>query len=212
MDHLDVTAEFDRQVHVLVEHGYPTLAGLTEAAFRDLVDPLREEAVRHSAGLAAPTRARVPFVLVIQESLVPAADAVALTALADRKGRTMFEPDDIASFTATAGLGVPDRPAYLALDLDRDTETLNVSPDDALPGIIGRGRTPITVAEGIAFLTQYPQSLEKNDCYMLAGSRCGDRRVPALWISDRAPKLGWCWAGNRHTWLGIASCAGRQGG
>jgi hypothetical protein len=24
-----------------------------------------------------------------------------------------------------------------------------------------------------------------------------------------APKLGWCWAGNRHTWLGFASAAGR---
>ncbi|MFC7594946.1 DUF5701 family protein [Terrabacter sp. GCM10028922] len=26
-----------------------------------------------------------------------------------------------------------------------------------------------------------------------------------------APKLGFCWAGNRHTWLGIASCAARVG-
>ncbi|WP_369693045.1 DUF5701 family protein, partial [Dietzia timorensis] len=24
-----------------------------------------------------------------------------------------------------------------------------------------------------------------------------------------APKVGWCWAGNRHTWLGFASAAGR---
>ena len=34
-------------------------------------------------------------------------------------------------------------------------------------------------------------------------------RVPALWISERAPKLGWCWDGNPHTWLGLAS-AGRR--
>jgi hypothetical protein len=39
----------------------------------------------------------------------------------------------------------------------------------------------------------------------------GDRRVPALWISGGAPKLGWCWAGNPHTWLGSASCATRLG-
>ena len=44
---------------------------------------------------------------------------------------------------------------------------------------------------------------------MLAGSRCGDRRVPALWISEGAPKLGWCWAGNPHTWLGTASAGSR---
>ncbi|HZI97726.1 MAG TPA: DUF5701 family protein, partial [Actinomycetales bacterium] len=65
-------------------------------------------------------------------------------------------------------------------------------------------------------------SLERNRCFMLAGSRCGDRRVPALWISSGtgkdgtanrgAPKLGWCWAGNRHTWLGHASAGSRDGG
>jgi hypothetical protein len=46
-----------------------------------------------------------------------------------------------------------------------------------------------------------------------------DSRTPALWLSNGsgrdgterrgAPKVGWCWAGNRHTWLGFASAAGR---
>jgi hypothetical protein len=41
--------------------------------------------------------------------------------------------------------------------------------------------------------------------------------APAVWISNgtrrdgaarrNAPKVGWCWAGNRHTWLGFASAA-----
>jgi len=75
--------------------------------------------------------------------------------------------------------------------------------------ILDQRRTPITVDEGIALITHYPESLEKNNCFSLLGSRCGDRRVPALWISKGAPKLGWCWAGNPHTWLGSASCASR---
>ena len=47
-----------------------------------------------------------------------------------------------------------------------------------------------------------------------------DTRTPALWISGGtgrdgkerkgAPKVGWCWAGNRHTWLGFASATGRS--
>ena len=47
-----------------------------------------------------------------------------------------------------------------------------------------------------------------------------DARTPALWISNgtgrdgaanrNAPKVGWCWAGNRHTWLGFASAAHRS--
>ncbi|WIM72923.1 DUF5701 family protein [Corynebacterium suedekumii] len=48
-----------------------------------------------------------------------------------------------------------------------------------------------------------------------AGDPTFDSRTPALWISSGtgrdgaehrgAPKLGWCWWRNRHTWLGIAS-------
>ena len=47
-----------------------------------------------------------------------------------------------------------------------------------------------------------------------------DARTPAIWISNGtgrdgrerkgAPKVGWCWAGNRHTWLGFASAAARH--
>ncbi len=88
-------------------------------------------------------------------------------------------------------------------------------PEDATRVIRSRGRTPLTIDEGIALVTQVPQVLEKNKCFMLAGSRRsaipGDRRVPALWISERAPKLGWCWDGNPHTWLGTASAGARLG-
>ena len=75
--------------------------------------------------------------------------------------------------------------------------------------MLGRGRTPLTIEEGIAVVTHAPQLLEKNRCFMLSGSRRGDRRVPAMWISERAPKLGWCWDGNPHDWLGVASAGAR---
>ncbi len=28
-------------------------------------------------------------------------------------------------------------------------------------------------------------------------------------IAERAPHVGWCWEGNHHTWLGVASAAAR---
>ena len=41
-------------------------------------------------------------------------------------------------------------------------------------------------------------------------------RTPAIWISGGtgrdgaqntgAPKVGWCWHNNHHSWLGFASC------
>lgn len=209
MAEFDVPAEFDRQLEVLLDLGYPALTGRSRRELERLAAPLRERAVAAvGADAQPPEPARVPFLLTVD---APADAAMPLTALAGRPGFADFTAADIASFTPLPELGVPAAGVYLTLDVDRGTESLNVSPDDAMPGITGRGRTPLTVAEGIAYLTLFPESLAKNNCYMLAGSRCGDRRVPALWISKRAPKLGWCWAGNRHTWLGIASCAGRVG-
>lgn len=98
---------------------------------------------------------------------------------------------------------------HLVTGVERGEEFRNVTPDAAAAAIAGRGRSLLTIAEGVALITHYPAALEKNRCFSLAGSRCGDRRVPALWISKGAPKLGWCWAGNPHTWLGTASCAAR---
>src|SRR5690606_41079335 len=95
--------------------------------------------------------------------------------------------------------------------IERGEEYLNVTPDDAFEAIVARGRSPLTMAEGVALLTHYPQFLQPNRCFSLLASRAGDKRVPALWLSAGRPKLGWCWAGNPHTWLGSASAATRIG-
>jgi Family of unknown function (DUF5701) len=202
-------AEFDRQVQTLVEKGYPALAGLTVDEFVRLVAPLRRVAIEHGESVNPPTPARVPFLLVIAGSLIPPDRAMPLTELRGKPGFADFEPADLRRFEPIHGLNVPAGPAYLIFDVDRGKQTLNVTPDRALEMITEQRRSPLTVDEGIAFITQYPHSLAKNNCFSLVGSRCGDRRVPALWISKGAPKLGWCWAGNPHTWLGSASCAAR---
>ncbi len=136
-------------------------------------------------------------------------------------GKPGFVSADLADwerFVPIPGLEVPPTP-YRLVGVERGEEYLNWTPDEALPVLAERGRTPLTVAEGVALLSQQPELLEPNKCFMLLGSRCGDRRVPALWISGGtgkdgrerkgAAKLGWCWAGNRHTWLGHASAASR---
>lgn len=100
---------------------------------------------------------------------------------------------------------------YLLVGIDRGKATINIPPDEALDQVTAAGRSPLTIDEGIAIVTHYPDFLVKNNCFSLAGSRHpGDRRVPAIWINkSKQPNLGWCWAGNPHTWLGTASCARR---
>ncbi|MEV6206616.1 DUF5701 family protein [Kitasatospora sp. NPDC051914] len=199
--------EFDRQLQRLIDLGYPALAGLPEGDFTDLLAPLRE-----AAGPGGPPDGgRVPYVLVVTRDLVPIEQAVPLTALAGRSRPgivdRLYPEGDLARFTPTVEL--PAGRAYLLLDIDRGEEFCGAVPRDAMAVVAGRGRTLLTVEEGVAVVTQYPELLATNKCFSLGASRCGDRRVPALWISKGAPKLGWCWEGNPHTWLGMASAGGR---
>jgi hypothetical protein len=124
---------------------------------------------------------------------------------------TVLDADDLGRFEPIDEVTLPDGPAYLMVDIETGADTRNVTPDAALETINRRGRSPLTVDEGVALLTHHPEAVARNAGFSLLGSRCGDRRVTAMWISDDRPKLGWCWAGNPHTWLGSASCAGRLG-
>ncbi|MGH3314899.1 MAG: DUF5701 family protein, partial [Nocardioidaceae bacterium] len=193
----DQITELHRQTDHLVEQGYPELARLTEQAFRDLVAPLER---------LVPDE---PFLLVVSGDLVPLDRLIERTALKGKPGFTSMEADDVRGFRPIADLDLPDSPVYLLADVDTGRETLNVTPDDALPQIHEAGRTPLTLDEGLAVAAQHPQWLREPNCFEMLGSRAGDKRVTGIWVSKGAPRLGWCWAGNPHTWLGMATAARR---
>lgn len=205
----DVAAEFDRQVGTLMDKGYPGLAGTSAEQFTELVSPLREAAVARAAELTPPTEARVPFLLVVTRELIPLEERLRLTALVGKRKPGFvdrhFAEGDLARFDPIKELEVPAGSAYLLFDVDRGEEFRNLAPSAAMEAMTAQDRLPLTIDEGIAFITQFPAALASNRCFSLVGSRCGDKRVPALWISQGAPKLGWCWYGNPHTWLGSAS-------
>lgn len=205
----DQHQELDRQLTTLIDCGYPALAGLSTAAFRRLAEPLRANLEGTSPSADGGS---LPFVLVVDERTVGLRDQALAMRLPTGSGITDMTDDDLRRFRPIEGLTVPDAGLYLLEDVDTGAEYLNVTPDLALPGITGRGRSPLTVAEGTAVVTHWPRILRERNCFSLLGSRCGDRRVTAVWVSKKRPKLGWCWAGNPHTWLGSASCRGRLTG
>jgi hypothetical protein len=134
-----------------------------------------------------------------------------LVELGGKRGFSEMEPSDLDRFRPIDGITIPAGAAYLAVDLDTGPGTLDITPDDALQLLTRQHRSPLTLAEGVAHVTHYPELLKTQNCFSLLGSRCGDRRVTAMWISGGRPRLGWCWAGNPHTWLGSASCGSRVG-
>ncbi|PXY23228.1 hypothetical protein BAY59_26405 [Prauserella coralliicola] len=202
----DARTEFDRQLGNLVARDYPALAGMSQDEFAELLAPLRELVTDSALG-------PVPFLLVLTRHIVPIEQTMPRTTLHGKHQPGFvdhsFEPGALERFVPTEQTGLAGHRAYLLLDVDRGEEFCGVVPAEAMATISDRSRTPLTIEEGIALITQFPELLVKNKCFSLGGSRSDDRRVPAIWISKHAPKLGWCWQGNPHTWLGMASAGGR---
>jgi hypothetical protein len=195
--------EFDRQIDALVMTGLPEALDLAEQCFRASVEPLRD-----LLPAAETDGSAIPFVVVVPH--LPVVRVLEAVHTAGGQGFTTMEDDDLARFRPLPELQVPVGP-YLLLDVDPGADTLNVPPAEVQPRLTAAGRSPLTIAEGLAVLVSDPGVLRARNCFSLLGSRAGDKRVPALWVSARRPRLGWCYQGAPHTWLGSASCAGRLG-
>lgn len=165
-------------------------------------------------------------VLCVHPALVRPSVLAGLLRLDGRPGFVVEDMVDLDEFVPLPGVEVPDGPLYLAVDVERGDDLLDQTPNAAVPELLSRGRSPLTISEGISWLLQEPGRLEPNRCFMCAGSvkprgQGRDPRTPAIWISRGtgrdgaarrgAPKVGWCWAGNHHSWLGFASAARRSG-
>lgn len=205
--------EFERQVGVLVEKEYHVAAGLSEGEFRKEVERLKEGLSEVSGEEVDMDEGRLPFVIVIKSSLVLGEVMMGKVEREGKVGVVKLTPQVVEDFEVIEDVTLPEGEVYLLVDIDRGKQSLNVRPEDALKEMVAKGRSGLTIDEGIAIVTQYPDFLMKNNCFSLVASRVrGNQRVPAIWINgQKHPNLGWCWDRNPHTWLGSASCAGRWG-
>lgn len=166
-------------------------------------------------------------ILAVHHEVVPAADLAVLLRRGDKPGFVNVDLPDLAEFVPVPEVTIPNRPLYWLVGIDRGDDLQSWSPEEAAPELASRGRSPLTVHEGISWLLQRPEVLEPSSCFMTIASRkpkarpkgAYDARTPAIWISGGtgrdgretkgAPKVGWCWWRNRHTWLGFASVTRR---
>jgi hypothetical protein len=199
-------AELDRQLDSYVQLGIPELLRVDAQTFRDRLAPLRT--VRPERGVPSVVDGdAVPFVLVVPDLDVN--DLAPAMRRGSKIGVSVIDRDEAPTYKAI--VDVPAGP-YVLWGIDTGSEFCNVTPESALATMTSRGRTPLTIDEGVALTIVRPDMLRPNKCFSLLGSRTGtNQRVPAVWISERRAKLGWCWDRNPHTWLGAASASGRLG-
>lgn len=208
-----VRAELDRQVEAYLALGVAAVLGWEEEALRAAVAPLAE-------ALPAPVPDRpgqiaddqVPFVLVLDAGTRHANALAPAMRRGPKVGVSVIDDAELAGYLPLPDLAPPAGGTYLLHGVDTGSELCGVTPENALRIVRERDRTPLTIAEGLALVTVRPDMLRPNRCFSLMGSRAGNQRVPAVWISERRAKLGWCWDRNPHTWLGAASAAGRVAG
>ncbi|MET9836111.1 DUF5701 family protein [Streptomyces sp. NPDC006385] len=208
------------QAERLIELGVHEVAGLPAAEFRAFAEAGEAAVGREGRAGAEGT------LLAVHPDRAPASALAPLLRRDDKPGFVVTDMPDVDLF-APAAVELPDAPLYLVTGLDRGDHMSNWSPDEALPALTKEDRTPLLLTEGIHWVLQQPAALERNHCFMTIGSRLRkadgalDARTPAIWISNgtgrdgrerrNAPKVGWCWWNNRHTWLGFASTTGRRG-
>jgi hypothetical protein len=205
-----ISDEFEKQIQALLHKGYPEHSGISEEAFLNKVRSLKNlipEYTLHESII--PESGHIPFVIVISSKLVATEKALTEIEREGNKAVLSLTPAKPEDFVSIKTVNIPETEAYVLIDIDRGKDTLNITPEIALQQIVQQNRSPLTIDEGVAILTQYPDFLQKNNCFSLLASRKGDQRVPAFWISEGRPKLGWCWDRNPHTWLGSASCKTR---
>ena len=196
-------------MHDELERQIRTYLPFVGAALQAYVDPLHDLLDGLPDHVSLGREGRYPFVLVATSALLPTLNEVGRISVRGKDGWTDMH-DELPTYRDA--LDVPG-PVYLLADVGTGPETLNVRPDDALPMVRAAGRTPLTLDEGIAVVRQFPSVLRDHNAFQALATRSPvapyTKRVPSFWVSKGAPRLGWCWAGNPHTWLGAASAATR---
>jgi hypothetical protein len=199
--------EFQRQTKIL-RSVYRHYREMPQGHFDQLIQQLREQVDKVHVGEAN----SIAFIIVPGVVDVHYDEVMAHVIANGKTGVVNMEPVAPTAFKDIEP--IPKAELYLLFDIDTGRKLLNVSPEKCLQAMRKAGRTPLTLAEGVALVVYYPQILTdktRYNCFQMPGSRiAGDQRVPSIWMSYGRPRLGWCWDRNIHTWLGSASAAQRS--
>ena len=127
----------------------------------------------------------------------PASKLAPLLEHGGKRGFVVADMSDADEFAPIESVELPAGPVYVTVDPDRGDHMANCSPDEALPAIIAAGRTPLTLGEGIHWLLQQPEVLERNHCFMVEGTKLNEAKLTdniehsVMMVTALAPVIGY---------------------
>jgi len=151
---------FNEQVRQIIERNFHTIAGLSQDDFMArFIEPLRP--VLEKSPVETGNRGtRIPFLLVVPHNIVPL--SYQLERIRERINRKHLEyiikPE---WFENAAGILTPEEP-YLIMDVETGRAMTNIAPAKCVEKFNHEGRSALTIAEGLALITHYPEVLDSH--------------------------------------------------
>jgi len=151
---------FKQQVNKVIDWNFPTLAVLSQDDFMArYLEPLWQRLKKLPLATKA-RESRIPFLLVVPHSVVPLSYQLQCVRqqLNQKRLEYIIKPE---WFENASGVSTPDK-AYLVTDVDTGEARTNITPAKCVEKFGHEGRSALTIDEGLALITHYPEVLESH--------------------------------------------------
>jgi hypothetical protein len=158
---VDILLElFSRQINTIIERKFHAPTGLSESDFINRqIMPLKQLLVKNDKDSKI-DESRIPIVVVVPHTIVPL--SYQLERIRESINDIQLEHLIKAEWFENAkGVSTPDKP-YLLLDVETGYAMKNTTPKKCVQSFRDEGRFALTVDEGIALISHFPEVLESH--------------------------------------------------
>jgi hypothetical protein len=158
---VDILIElFSQQLNTIIEKKFHAPTGLSESDFISRhIMPLKQLLVKNDKDTKI-DKSRIPIVVVVPHTIVPLSYQLERIreSINDIQLGHLIKPE---WFENAKGVSTPDKP-YLLLDVETGHAMKNTPPKKCVQNFRDAGRFALTVDEGIALISHFPEVLESH--------------------------------------------------
>ena len=158
---MDILVElFAQQINTIIERKFYVPTGLSESDFVNRhIMPLKQLLAKNDKDTKI-DESRLPILVVVPHTIVPLSYQLERTreSINDIQLEHLIKPE---WFENAKGVSTPDKP-YLLLDVETGYAMKNTTPKKCVQSFNDQGRFALTVDEGIALISHFPEVLESH--------------------------------------------------